>query len=306
MKAKDNLPLPVDKENLLGKDKIPISSEKNGFVGYLEVPRYPNDKIIQEIHGMNYQVYRIVENNGKEYFDSIFPLPASYIRQESPKRFLDILSLSSKKYRKLKEVSNRDTNNIVEIDKIESDLSHYILIRMKLVQGLPLVPEPSSIMPSDEACKASAKIYSAVLGERNKRIVQRLYDCFVNSNIEIIRDCGMYMSDIAPNNVLISFQQSDQEGYQLDMTVRFIDMLDLKKYRRPVMVDMVSLFTITRDRLPKAFIENLTDSALMMFPSLDDRNDRFRNYLWEKNISDFFNSINRDRYLKFDRREYEK
>ena len=44
MKAKDNSSLPVDKENLLGKDKIPISSEKNGFVGYLEVPRYPNDK----------------------------------------------------------------------------------------------------------------------------------------------------------------------------------------------------------------------------------------------------------------------
>ena len=301
MKVENSSPLQEDKEYLL--DKIIISSQAKGVLGQLEIPRYPNDKIIQRIQGVNYQAYRIIENSGKEYFDSIVSFNAFYVREESHKRFLDILSLSSKQYRKLIEVSNRATNNIVEIDKIKSDFSHYILIRMKLVRGLPLVPEASSIMLPAEDCRASAKIYSAMFNERNSRIVQRLYDSFVNSNIEMIRDCGMYLSDIAPNNVLISFQQSNQEGRSIDMTVRFIDMLDLKKYRRPVTVDMASLFTVTRCRLPQAFIENLTHSALMMFPTLDDRNDRFKNHLWEKNINDFFNSINRGRYLKFDRED---
>lgn len=280
--------------------KVSFSS-KDGNQGYVNVPIFPGDRIDSQIVGKNVQAYRIVENAGVRYFDSIVPLKGFRLRRESPRRFLDIMSLSRDKIDKLLSLSADPENYLVEINAIKTDFSNYLIVRMPFLKGLPIVPESSAIKISDEACAHAGKIYNAIISSEFKEISQRIYDSFIKINRMLIQEVGVYLTDIAPNNVVVSIEHVPKSK-ELIIDLRFVDILDIKYYTEPFSVDMSRLFSITRDRLPKSFTDQLNQESLSLLPTLSDLNDDFRKSIYELKIDSFFNMINRNRYQTFQRK----
>ena len=271
----------------------------NGGGGYLVIPENPGDKIVKRIVGKNVQAFRIVENSGYSYFDSIVPLKGFYLRGESPRRFLDILALSKERKEKLINLSRRQDNNLVEIVQIFSDYSNFLLVRMPFLHGLPLAPELSAIELSEEACTMSGQIYNTIISEQFKKIPQQIYDSFFRVNSLLIKDVGLYLTDIAPNNIVLHIERDEIENY-LNVDFRFVDILDIKCYRgEPFTVDMSRLFSITRDRLPIEFKEQLRPEILDLFPKLSDLNEEDKRSKWEERIENLFKMIDRKRYQTF-------
>ena len=287
--------------------RLNSNSSKQVFIDYPDIlnftlPTFEGDKYTRIITGSNLTVYRIVENNNKKYFDSIIPIKQFIYRGEDPLcRFFDITSLSQKDKNRLIEYSNRSDNPLVPISKVSTDFENYILIRMSSLGALPLVPEKSNILYDDELNEHMANIFNLIFKNRIE-CFKFIYDSFIVVSNGLMECAALYISDIAPNNILITCdldrQKPETKGIcNIEMMMNFIDILDLKKFRETMTVDMSRLFSVTRERLPEAFLKNLSDEALMLFPTYDQKNDEKEMQTYSTYMDELFKQIKRPRWI---------
>ena len=85
------------------------------------------------------------------------------------------------------------------------------------------------------------------------------------------------------------------------MSPCFIDLLDLKRFREPLEVDMSRLFSITYERVSQVFIENISEEACFLFPTYEQKNNEKSIKDYNNKINDLFKIIGRPRFITINR-----
>jgi hypothetical protein len=270
-------------------DRFTTSGFSRGAPDRIYIPTMIGDQGAISNQGANYMIYRICHNQNYEYhFDSIVPLKLLESYEMTYTKFLDILSMSDNKKKKLIEYSNKN-NKLIEIKNIISDFENYIMITMACLNAHPLVPELTTYKnKSQKATEKLAKNFNKII--QNSQIFQSIYDHTVKVMFDLIEQTGYYLSDIAPNNILYNISDDIFD-------FKIIDLMDIRLYRESMEVDMARLFTLSKERLPLDFLRSLSKESLFFFPSRQERHSKKE---YDKRMNDFFdNEIKRPRYVKF-------
>jgi hypothetical protein len=259
---------------------------QNLFTFYM--PQFSNDETINIIQGNKYSVYRIVKNNGKLYFDSFVPLKQFVFRKRFPWTYLDVLSMSQKEIEKIVDYSNDMKNNLVGINRIESDFKNYIMVRMDYLDQkkmTPLVTETTSFTLNEDIKKQSERFNFIA---DNPEILSKIYDASLNLIKSMPEKTGFRLTDVSLNNIMASENAEE---------LTFIDVVDIKRKRELIQHDMSSIFTITQERLHPDFYKNLSAKSKKFFPTYQFKNNPDNKGAIEDFKNQLFIDIKRSRFV---------
>jgi hypothetical protein len=254
-----------------------------------KVPIFSGDNEISVFCGSKYSVYRVVMNDQKKYFDSFVPLEQFSFRHRTPWSYLEILSINDDELESLVNFSSSKENNLVVINRIESDYKTYLMIRMNYLsdeKGMPLVPETTSFIIEDKV-KEQAKIFNRLV--ENFEALAKIYDSAVYLIKNMPKKTGYRLTDISLNNIIASPELDE---------FTFIDVLDIKRKREKMQHDMASIFTMTQERLDPIFLENLSDNARILFPTYKFKNNPDNKEDLEAFKDNLFIKMKRSRFVE--------
>jgi len=272
-------------KNLTEQD---IKKAQEDFFSF-NVPVFEGDESIELIQGESLSIYRKVKNNNEIYFDSFVPLRQFVLRKRMPWSYMDIFSMSHEESLDIIAFSNSSENNLVPINRIETDFKNYIMIRMKYLnsdQYMPLVTETTSFVYDDKVTK-QAEVFNNLI--ESPELLQEIYDnlsCLIKNMPE---KTGYTLSDLSFNNIVAS---KDLDKFT------FIDVIDMKRKREKKMHDISEVFTMTKERLHPLFLANLSEKAKKFFPSYEYKKDPENQEDWENFKDNIFNEIKRSRFIK--------
>jgi hypothetical protein len=254
-----------------------------------KIPLFSGDREVSIINGAKYSVYRVVINDQKKYFDSFVPLEQFVFRGRTPWSYLEILSINNDELESLINFSNSKENNLVAINRIESDYKTYLMIRMNYLddkKGMPLVPETTSFTDENKI-KKQAEVFNRLV--EDSEALAKIYDSAVYLIKNMPEKTGYRLTDISLNNIIAS--------HELD-EFTFIDVLDIKRKRKKVQHDMASMFSITQERIAPKFLENLSDNARILFPTYEFKNNPDNKEALEAFKDNLFIKMKRPRFVE--------
>lgn len=275
----------IDPDNKIIQEEIERHSKK---VTSFMMPIFSGDKETKIIHGNNFSIYRELINNNISYFDSFVPLRHFIYRKRVPWSYLDILGMSDEEEKRLVDFTNRDDNNFIGINRIESDFKTYLMIRMEMINKdiIPIVGETTSYTEESVSIKQAEK-FNKISADKNK--IKKIYDAYVDAINLLPKHTGYRLTDISLNNIFI--------GNDLD-TIKISDFMDIRRARKKEIFDMAEMFLITRERLDDNFIKNLSQESLRFFPTYEEKTDSFKRKEIDSFIVNLFKNINRQRYIE--------
>lgn len=252
-----------------------------------KIPVFEKDKTLKVIPGNNLSVYRKVENNGKTYFDSFVPLNKFNYRGKTPANYMDIFLMTDQEEKRIVDFTNKEDNFFVGINRIETDFKNYLMIRMDCLgeEYSPIVAETTSFTETSLAQK-QAKRFNMITSRID--LIQKVYDACFDSIISLPQNTGFKLTDVSLNNIVADQTMSN---------IKLIDYVDIKKTREKQIFDMSKVFSITRERLDKEFVDNLTEDSLKFFPTYESRKDKIKNRENEEFSNRLFKKISRQRYI---------
>ena len=272
-------------KNLMEQD---IKKAQEDFFSF-NVPVFEGDESIDLIQGESLSIYRRVKNNNQVYFDSFVPLRHFVLRKRMPWSYMDIFSMSHEESLDIIAFSNSSENNLVPINRIETDFKNYIMVRMKHLdpdQYMPLVSEITTFTNEESAKRQALKFNSIV---ENPDLLGEIYDNLSYLIKNMPEKTGYVLSDLSLNNIVAS---KDLAKFI------FIDVLDMKRKREKKIHDISEVFTMTKHRLHPDFLANLSEKAKKFFPSYEYKKDPENQEDWENFKDSIFDQIKRSRFIK--------
>jgi len=275
----------IDPDNKITQDEIERHSKK---VTSFMMPIFLGDEKTKIIHGNNFSIYRELINNNISYFDSFVPLRQFIYRKRAPWSYFDILGMNDEEEKRLVDFTNRDDNNFIGINRIESDFKTYLMIRMGMANKdvIPIVGETTSYTEKRTSIKQAEK-FNKISVDKNK--IKKIYDAYIDAIISLPKHTGYRLTDISLNNIFI--------GDDLD-TIKISDFMDIRRARKKEIFDMSEMFLITRERLDENFIKNLSKESLKFFPTYEEKIDASKAKKIDSFMVDLFKKINRQRYVE--------